>query len=549
MKFKNLNSKQGWIIAALAIVLTVGGYFVINETQIVAQMTNRETTQSTENGAESMTVTIQPASAVMSEVSAAGHVELVSEEYVMQDVSAEVAEIVVNVGDQVQAGDLLITLDTTELERAVLLAELEVEAARNALARLTEEADAAEIAVAKANLVEAEENLADVLAGPSAEEIAAAQSSLSSAWANYNEVQAGPSDAELTQLSADLMKAEVALAEAQRAYDEVAWRNDVGMTSQAADLQDATIDYEKALAAYEESMAPADTSTIQSALSSAQDAQVKLDELLNSPTAAEIATAEANVADAEAALNDLLTGPTETDLRDAEINLEKVLIDLQVAYADLDAAKIFAPSDGTVLEINTEVGQRVTQEGTAVVTLADTTQLELTIDVAEVDIVQISIGQAATIELDALPDQTFAGVVEYIAPTSDDSSGIVSYGVTIRLTDESLDRVLPGMTAVSTIVETNATTSDSWLVPTSAIRQQGDATVVMVVAEEGSIPVEVLPGSVQGEWTVVQSTELSVGNEVMGSVTSYISEDEGFGPPGEGAGDRPPGGGMGRALR
>ncbi len=548
MKFKNLTSKRGWIIAALVIVLTVGGYFVANETEIFAQVANGETTQSTANAAEPMTVAIQSANAVMTAVSAAGNIELVSEEYVMQDVEAEVAEIAVNVGDQVQAGDLLITLDTTELEREVLLAELEVEAQRNALAQLAEEADAAEIAVAEANLVEAQETLADVLAGPSAGEIAAAQSSQAAAWANYTEVQAGPSEAELTQLSASLKKAEVAVAEAQRAYDQVAWQNNVGMTTQAADLQDATIDYESALAAYEESTASADTSTIQSALSSAQSAQVQVDDLLNSPTTAEIATAEANVADAEAALNDLLTGPTATDLRDTEINLEKALIDLQIASADLDAAKIYAPSDGTVLAINAEVGERITQDGTAVVTLADTSQLELTIGVAEVDIVQISVGQTAEVEIDALPEQIFAGVVEYIAPSSDDASGIVSYGVTIRMTDASLDRVLPGMTAVATIVETNATTSDSWLVPTSAIRQQGDASVVMVVAEEGNTAVAVLPGTVQGDWTVVQSAELAVGDEVVGSVTSYISEDDaGSGGPGEGGG--PPAGGVGGPLR
>lgn len=548
MKVKSLNSKRGWIIAVLAIVLVVGGYVVVSETEVVAQRVDDTTTQSAQGATAPATVAIQSASAVMSEVSAAGHIELMSEEYVMQDVSAEVAEITVNVGDQVRAGDLLITLDTTELERAVILAELEVEAQRNALAQLTEEADTAEIAVAQANLIEVQENLADVLAGPSAEEIAATQSSLSAAWANYNEAQAGPSDAALTQLGANLMKTEVALAEAQRAYDQIAWRNDIGMTSQAADLQAATIDYESALAAYEESIAPANTSTLQSALSAAQNAQVQLDELLNSPTAAEIATAEASVADAEAALNDLLAGPTAADLRDVEINLEKALIDLQIAYADLEAANIFAPGDGTVLAINAQVGERITQDGAAVITLADTSELELTIDVAEIDIVQISVGQAAEVGIDALPSQTFAGVVEYIAPSSDDASGIVSYGVTIRLTDESLDRVLPGMTAVATIVDTNATTSDSWLVPTNAIRTRGDVPMVTVVGEEGNRTVEVLPGTVQGDWTMVQSAELAVGDEVVGSVTSFISDEEAPG----GRGGAPGGGaagGVGRALR
>ena len=52
---------------------------------------------------------------------------------------------------------------------------------------------------------------------------------------NYSERTAGPSDAELTQLSASLKKAEIALAEAQSAYDKVAWQGNA--SSQSADLQ------------------------------------------------------------------------------------------------------------------------------------------------------------------------------------------------------------------------------------------------------------------------------------------------------------------------
>lgn len=532
----------------LAVVLVIGGYFTVAETQIVAQVTNRDSAQSQEITAEAMTVPIQSASSIVGAVSASGQIELVSQHYVALDTSGEVKTIAVDVGDLVQAGDLLLSLDAAALERAVTQAELDVDTASNALAQLTEAADAAEIAAAQANLLEAQENLADVLAGPSAEEIAAAQSSLSSAWATYNELLDGPSEAELTQLSADLKKAEVTLAEAQQAYDAVAWQNNVGMTAEASDLQEATIDYESALAAYEEATAPAATSEVDAALSAAQSAQSQLDELQNSPTSAEIAAAESTVADAEATLNDLLVGASESELRDAEINLEQALVNLQSAYADLDAAQVVAPVDGTVLAIDAELGEQLS-EGTTVVTLADTTQLQLTIDVAEVDIVQVSVGQAAEVEIDALPNQVFAGVVEYIAPSSDDADGVISYPVTIRLTDDDLDGVRPDMSAVATITDTNATTSDSWLVPTNAIQQQGDTAIVMVVREDGTTPVEVLTGTVQGEWTVVQSPELSAGDEVIGSVTSYIDEDTDFGGPGGDGGNAPAGAGLGAPVR
>lgn len=531
-----------WLISILVLlVLGGGGYFFFYNTQISAQEgTNNSNTELT----APTTVAIQPASALLSEVSAAGHIELVSQQVVALEVGGVVNTIHVAVGDAVQAGDRLLTLDTVTLERAVKRAELTVEAQRNSLAQLTEAATASEVAVAKANLAEAKQTLADVQAGPSAAEIAAARSSLSSAWSKYNELKAGPSQDELTQLSAEIKKAEVALAEARRAYDKIAWRNDVGMTSEAATLQDATIDYEKAKAAYESSIAAANNSEVQSSVSSAQSAQVQVDNLLNSPTEAEIAAAQAQVADAEAALADLQRGPSDTELRATEISLEQALVDLEEAHANLTKAQVVALSTGIVLALDAEIGQRVS-EGAAIVTLADTSQLQLTIDVAELDVPQIALGQPAAVEIDALSGQTLRGEIAYIAPSSDSASGstsgVVYYPVTIRLTDDELTSVKPGMTAVATIQNTTAAT-DGWLVPTNAIQQQDGQAVVQVVTGGITNTVTITPGAIQGEWTVVQSPQLQAGDQVVGNVATFLESQQQFGPPGgePGSGGRGP---------
>lgn len=531
-----------WLITLLLLLGLGGGGYFFYTTQVQAQegATNRSSTNNNNTTATTApsTVTIQPASALVSEVSASGHIDLVNQQFVALDVSGVVNTVKVRVGDQVKRGDVLLALDTIALERAVKRSELAVDAQRNSLAKLTEPADAAELALAEANLAEANENLADVMAGPSDAEIAAARASLSSSWSKYNELKAGPSQDELTQLSASLKKTEVALAEARRAYDKVAWRNDIGMTSQAADLQSATIDYESAKAAYAESIAAANNSELQSAISSAQNAQAQLDDLLNSPTEAQIATAKAQVADAEKALADLKKGPSDSELRDAQISLEQTLVDLEEAHANLAAAQLVAPSDGVVLAIDATVGQRVS-EGSAIVTLADTTQLELTIDVAELDMPQIALGQPVSIDLDALSGKTLTGVIEAIAPSSDSASGVVYYPVTIRLTDDDLTNVRPGMTAVATIQNT-ATASSGWLVPTAAIQQQAEQASVIVVSGQSTTTVTVTPGAIQGEWTVVQSADLKAGDQVVGSVASYLDrQQQRFGPGGGG----PPGGG------
>jgi hypothetical protein len=125
--------------------------------------------------------------------------------------------------------------------------------------------------------------------------------------------------------------------------------------------------------------------------------------------------------------------------------------------------------------------------------------------------------------------------------------------VTIRLDDVAADGVLPGMSAVGAIIDESLDAASNWLVPTNAIRQQEGASIVRVVRNGQPMPVAVTTGGVQGEWTVVQSPELQEGDQVMGSVASYVNQTTdrfqmggmgggmGMPPAGAGVGGRPPG--------
>jgi len=521
---------RSWLTVLTAVgIIVASGYLVTTQTSIFAQNQAAVTTQSSSAATTTVTtVAIQSADLAQTAVSAAGNLTLVSERSVALTVDGVVEEINVEVGDTVNAGDLLLKLDKTELERAVTQAELNVETAKLALADLQTPATASALAVAEANLTEAKENLADVKAGPSTAELAAAQSSLAAAQASYSELQAGASADELTQLSASLKKAEITLAEAQRSYDQIAWRNDVGMTSQAAELQSATIDYESAKAAYAETTASASTSSVQSALSNIQNAQATLSDLQNSPSAADIATAEAQVTEAEATLTELQTGATANELRNAQITLQQALIELETAYRDLEGATVVAPLAGVVLALDAEIGVR-SSSGAIVATIADPTQLDLEISVAEADIANVEVGQTAEIEIDALPGQSFSGVVQRITPATDSDSTSVSYPVTVRLTDVELADVLPGMNAVATLASNTVIGPDSWLVPTNGLVKEGDATTVTVVRGAQTLVIAVEPSSIQGEWTIVQSAGLQDGDQAVGSVTTDTDSDSGFG--------------------
>ncbi|MBK8049550.1 MAG: efflux RND transporter periplasmic adaptor subunit [Anaerolineales bacterium] len=542
---KTLKLRKRWIaLFAVAALLVAGGYLVATRTTLLAQNSAPSTTSAADTGdaaTQPPTVEIQSAAEAQTPVSAAGNLELVDERSVALEVAGIVRDIKVALGDTVNAGDVLLKLDTTDLERALAQAKLSVESAKIAIDDLQTPATASEIAKAQASLEEAQENLADVAAGPGDQEIAAARSSLAAAQASYSELQAGPSNDELTQLSADMKSAEITVAEAQRAYDQIAWQESSGMSSQAADLQTATIALEKARAAYAASTASATNSDLQSALSAIQSAQVQVNELVNSPTAAEIATAEAAVVDAEATLSDLQTGPTANEIRSAKITLEQALIELETAQRNLEAATVTAPIAGVITSLNAEVGVRSGADA-VVAMIADTKQLQLVISVAEADIPRVSQNQAAQVEVDALPGQTFEGVVKTISPVDDSSSSAVSYPVTVRLTSQQLDGVLPGMNAVATLTDMATLSADSWLVPTNALRTGNGVTTVMVMRDSTPTPVTVTTGAVQGEWTTVASAELQAGDQVIGSLTSNLNSQNFFGP---GGGAPPPGAMMG----
>ena len=378
-------------------------------------------------------------------LTAVGVIELTQPRQVVLAASGRVDEINVQVGDTVAAGDVLVALDTTYLEWAVEQAEIAFETARIQFEDLGDVEDSA-VAVAEANLLLAREQLSEVEAGPTDEEVAAAESAAAAAWARVEELQKQPTPNQITQALANLRRAEIAVQAAQREYDKIAWLPEAAATSAADTLQQATIDLEAAQAAYEEATKPADESTIQSAIADAQNAQAALNDLRRRPTPAELAAARAAVASAEKALADAQRGAEESDLRIAELNVRNAMISLEQARLDLENAKVVAPIDGTILTLDVELGQQASA-GTVVATIGNTADIRLTVNVEQKDISRVQVGQPVAIAIYALPNDTFFGVVDRIAPVADAETGFVTFPVVIRLTEGPLEKVLPGMTA------------------------------------------------------------------------------------------------------
>lgn len=143
----------------------------------------------------------------------------------------------------------------------------------------------------------------------------------------------------------------------------------------------------------------------------------------------------------------------------AGFNIERQEMQLKEANDQLAKASLFAPIDGTVVLLKSEIGDRVVGTGqfagTEIMRVADLSSMEVRVDVSEADIVNITIGQEATVEVDALPDASLRGLVTEIANSAETTGQrsqeqLTTFAVKIRL-DQVDERLRPGMTATADI--------------------------------------------------------------------------------------------------
>jgi len=200
--------------------------------------------------------------------------------------------------------------------------------------------------------------------------------------------------------------------------------------------------------------------------------------------------AEAGVAGAESAVK-----AAEAALEAAKVNLEYTLIR--------------APFDAVVLTKNADIGDIVTPLGAAanakaaVVTIADMQSLQVEADVSESNLEQVRVGQPCEIQLDALPDKRFRGVVHTVIPTADRTKATVM--VKVRFVD--LDpRVLPEMSAkvafLSRPVGAGEESPRTTINPAALVSRDGK-TVAFVVREGRVQEQEVTTGEKLGDLLVV----------------------------------------------
>lgn len=515
MEKKSKRKRTYWIIGLAAAVILLAGFFIVRN--------NRAATQAAQTSQETVTAFLGDLSA---QATASGTVLPQREAVLSSTVPGIVETVNVRVGDQVLAGDVLLQIDPGDLAISLAIAEQNLKLKEASLTDLLTEPTAAEIKAAETAVLSAQASLADLLSGPTAEEIAAQEANLRAATANV-----ASSSAQLGQVQNAIKPADIAAAEASLAAAEANLKSveiqytrnpDPDDFTANAALAQAREQVAAAQAALDNLLAGPDSNQLGSAQASLSAvaaqrdaASANFEKLTADPSTVQIAGAEAQLAQAQASLDTLLAGAAAETITAAEAEVAQARLNLADAQAALDALTLQAPFDGVITAVHFNQGEFASGP---LVELVDAGSLEVILEVDEVDVGSLSVGQLAAITMETWPDETIASKITAISPNAKTAPGssLVIYEVHLALDQTSLP-ILVGMTANANLITSQK--SGVLLIPNEAInvdRSKGTYSVNLLTAGEiQEIPITI--GLRDRQYTEVTSglqagDQLVVGN-------------------------------------
>ena len=220
-------------------------------------------------------------------------------------------------------------------------------------------------------------------------------------------------------------------------------------------------------------------------------------------------------------LTEAIQSAAET-LRSAELNMDN----LQEA---MNNYTVTSPISGTIIEKNAKAGDALTA-GADLCTIYDLSYLVMVINVDELQVSDVSVGQSVQVTADAVPDKTYTGTVTRVSMKGSSNGGTTTYPVTVRI-DET-EGLRPGMNANAEIVIAEA--RNALAVPNAAIVRGGYVLVTKdspsaanadpdMTAPEGYVYVPVKIGVSDDDYTQIISGV--TGNDTVAYDPSSVSTD------------------------
>jgi HlyD family secretion protein len=523
-----------WLIFGIVVVVVAAVAYVMfmpkaNETGLSAELAAMQTVKLTRGP---LTVII----------GATGSVRSNQQTQIAWKTSGKVGDVLASLGQQVSANDVLAKLDPNTISQSIIQAQADLINAQTALDDL-KKPQPLKVAQAETTLEQAQEDL-DKLLKPSESDIAQAELAIINARQAVTDSQKAVDKLARPRYSTELIeqaRASYLVAQSEVDYMQSVYEStpgdpntDAGKALALSNLAASKTKRDRALATvnwYLGSPSEADIAEANAELESSKgklaDAIEALDKLKN-PKPTDIELAKAKVNDAQDALDKAKSGPTEDDLAVAQTRIT-------LAQAALEQAMLTAPFNGTITQITVMTGDMVSP-GQSAFRLDDLSKLFVDLDVSEIDIAQIQVGQAVQVTFDAIPEKEYAGVVSSLGLVGTVAQGVVYFPVTVQLTDADA-AVKPGMTAVANVIISQV--EDVLQLPNRGIQSNEGERFVYVLRNNTAEKVVIKVGMVSDTASEVISDNLKEG-EVIFLGTPTTTTNSTFGP---GNGDGGPFGG------
>ena len=390
------------------------------------------------------------------------------------------------VGDLVQAGDVLASLAQASLSQNLILAQADLVTAQRNLASL--QTSNTQRTQAQVALVNAEKSLAS------------ANATLTSLQGSNR----GGTTADIENAQAKLTLAQQSVDQAQSLYD--LYKDLPDTDSRKAQAYTALYNAQQGLAA----------------------AQNNVNYFTLAPSGSDLDLARAKVALAQAQLEDakrewirLKDGPDPSDVAAAQARVD-------ATQATINMSRIAAPFTGTITEADPMPGDQVTP-GVTAFRLDDLSHLLIDVQVSEVDINTVQVGQPVLVTFDAVLGSEYHGTVTAVASVGTSVQGVVDFTVTVEL-DDADAAVKPGMTAAVTISVKQLT--GVLLVPNRAVRLVNNERVVYLIRNGQVVQIPITLGASADTLSEVFSGDVSEGDQViLNPPANFTSGNGGGGGP------------------
>lgn len=486
--FRKLFYMKKVRIVALVLALAVCGgivWAVLGRSSVSAAEVNSSLTKET---------TVERGN-IITGISESGTVAPATESVTL-DISATVETVNVTVGQEVAEGDVLATLSSSVVSEKRSELELAYSKLASQLKKLTASKDAS---LAQA-LASYETNLSYETAAATEYNLAVQklQDTVDSAQASLDQAKTARDSAAAAKTKAydtwqAFLAGSVSSSEASSSSSSSSDSSGSSAPTTAAEAEIAYNEAVSALAAKEAAVTAAET---------------KLQEALHAQSTG-TATAEAEMNTKLAAFKN---AKSLYDVAVAEINQEITDASNQAATAktaldDFNAVAgdgtIVAPCTGTVMTVSATEGSEISAN-MALFTVTNSAEVNVSVSIAQEDVVDLSVGQSASVQLDAF-ETAYDGVISSIAVSpSREGASTVSYTVTVLLSGDDVSKLYQGMTGTVTFITKSVT--DVLYVSNKAITQEGTKEYVQRQLADGTVEkIEVTTGFSDGRNVEIQS--------------------------------------------